>query len=399
MKPTYAARLCALLSLVGLAITGYLVFLHLGLMRGELLGGSACGGHGALNCHAVTASRWAELLGIPLAFWGLLSYVVMLALSLFGAQSDEDGAQSINLIWLLALVMVGMDAWLFYLMAVKIRYFCLFCLITYGVNLLLLVVAWQALGTSPIRALVRSPAAIVNLLPSSKQRATWLFWGVVVIGGAGIAGIHASTLYLSRGTLKNQLPQIREFLANQPRVAISSEGDPTRGAAKPVRRLIEFSDFMCPVCQRASKINEIILASHRDDLQLVFKNYPLDMACNSHIQRTPHEGACQIAAASECAHQQGKFWAFHDQVFEAKPPYDVKLIETDAASSGLDMAQFQSCMSSGQGMEAVKKDIEEAVKAQVSSTPTYVLNDIVLRGALTPTAYDDFIEALEDVRR
>ena len=393
MKSSAAASTLAWIALGGLIVAGYLVFLHLGLMRGDLVGGAACGGSGALNCHAVTGSRWSHFFGIPLAYWGLLAYSAVFSLALFGQQGEKEAAAAVNVIWFLSLAMVAVDAWLLYVMAVKIQYFCLFCLLTYAVNGLLLGVAWLGQGAVP-GALGQSFAA---LLPSPQRRSSWLLAGLLLVAFSGVAGLHVATTYLTKGTLMGSGPQIQEFLSKQQRIAISSEGDPVKGKPGAPLHLIEFSDFLCPVCQRASKMNAIILASHRDDLAFNFKNFPLDMECNSALQRTPHPGSCKIAAAGECANKQGKFWEFHDVVFEATPPYNVNLIDTDAARIGLDMAKFQTCMSSGEGMEAVKADVAEAIKAQVNSTPTFVLNDVVLRGALTPAAFDDFAEEL--VRR
>ena len=69
-----------MLSLIGIGVAGYLFFLHLGLLRGELLGGAVCG-TGAFNCHAVTAGPWGSFLGVPLSLWGILGYLTIFALS------------------------------------------------------------------------------------------------------------------------------------------------------------------------------------------------------------------------------------------------------------------------------------------------------------------------------
>ena len=74
MLSTRGSSWCVLFGVVGLGLAGYLVYLHLGLLRGELLGGPACGS-GAFNCHAVTAGAWGTVLGVPLAFWGIIGYV------------------------------------------------------------------------------------------------------------------------------------------------------------------------------------------------------------------------------------------------------------------------------------------------------------------------------------
>ncbi len=143
-------------------------------------------------------------------------------------------------------------------------------------------------------------------------------------------------------------------------------------------------------------MNTIILASHRRDVAFVFKNYPLDNTCNDRIPRAVHAGACRVAAAGECAHLQGKFWAFHDFVFEKGHEYNQANLEADAMRLGLDVVSFQACMASGQGLDAVKRDIAEAGKANVMSTPTYVINGVPVAGGLQPLAFEDFAAILRE---
>ena len=61
----------------------------------------------------------------------------------------------------------------------------------------------------------------------------------------------------------------------------------------------------------------------------------------------------------------------------------------------MDVAAYQTCMETGQGMQAVKQDIEEAGKIGVQSTPTYVINGVRVSGGLTPSAFDDFVVVLK----
>ena len=65
MRMQRGAAWCLVLSLIGLGLAGYLTVLHLGLLRGELLGGAVCGASGALNCHVVTGGPWGKVLGMP----------------------------------------------------------------------------------------------------------------------------------------------------------------------------------------------------------------------------------------------------------------------------------------------------------------------------------------------
>ena len=107
MRATRALGLCAALSLIGIGLAGYLTFLHFGLMRGELLGGAACSGTGAFNCHAVTGGAWGSWLGVPLSLWGILGYVAILTSCILATLSGSAVADAAALADLLVPMMVA----------------------------------------------------------------------------------------------------------------------------------------------------------------------------------------------------------------------------------------------------------------------------------------------------
>jgi len=141
-----------------------------------------------------------------------------------------------------------------------------------------------------------------------------------------------------------------------------------------------------------------MLAGHRSRASFTFKHYPLDQACNDKVQRTVHPNACQIAAATECAHEQGKFWALHDRLFGklAGMFYNLAELEGDAEAAGVNVPVFRECLQAGRGMEAVKRDIEEAARLKVHSTPTYVVNGTMMTGVLTPAAFQELVAVLRE---
>ncbi len=397
MRAARATTWTLILSLIGLGLSGYLTFLHVGFLRGELLGGAACGS-GVFNCHAVIGGKWGTVLGMPLALWGVLGYVAVLALAVWSQGAPEARAPAFTLLTLLATVFVGIDIALGLLMVRVLRVYCLFCALTYGVNLALLWCAWRARPVSPtpfVRALATACAA---LWPSRAHPAAWGVWGMMLLGTSGVVGLHTATTFVSRGRLGNERKEIREFMEHQQRVSLDLTGDPRIGAVDAPWQLVEFSDFLCQACQRASKVNPILLASHRHDLSFVFKHYPLDVSCNDALNHNVHPGACEIAAASECAHLQGKFWSFHDHLFDATPTVRMEQVTQELESLGLDRAQFTACMESGQGMAAVKRDLTEAKTINVSMTPTYVLNGVPMTGLINPATFEDMLAVLAERR-
>lgn len=397
MRTTRAVWICILLALIGLGISGYLAFLHIGLLRGELLGGAACGGGGAMNCHAVTGGPWGTWLGMPLALWGMLGYIGILGLGLLGLQSSESAARTQTLIFLLALAFVLADAALLVLMVVVIRFYCLLCLLTYAVNAALLVSAARSLGSPWPQAFGRLGASLTSLVPSGRRPAALFFWALLGVGVLATIGAHAATTYVSLGPMGTMRTNLRRFITSQPRITLETEGDPSLGAPGASLRIVEFSDFFCPACQRASKLNTIMFAGRWRETAFTFKHFPLDTGCNDRIARMVHPGACQVAAASECAHLQGKFWPFHDFLFEQGGKYNAAQLPQDARRLGLDGARFDACMASGQGLEAVKRDIIEAAKVPVVSTPTYVINGLAMPpGGVSPAVFEHLVSVLHE---
>jgi len=84
-----------------------------------------------------------------------------------------------------------------------------------------------------------------------------------------------------------------------------------------------------------------------------------------------HKSAFKAAEASHCAEDQGKFWEMHERLFANQRALEPWTAHAEAL--GLDVAQFEACMSSDKHAPAVRKDMAEAEKAGASGTPSFVL--------------------------
>ncbi len=120
MKPRVVV---VLLSLVGVFVALYLTLYKVGVV-----GTLACS---VGSCETVNLSRWATFLGLPVAAWGLGTYVVLFALSLAGVQERFDGSRAISM----ALLAVSgwsvlFSAWLTYLELFVIHAICMWCVIS-----------------------------------------------------------------------------------------------------------------------------------------------------------------------------------------------------------------------------------------------------------------------------
>ncbi len=126
---------------------------------------------------------------------------------------------------------------------------------------------------------------------------------------------------------------------------------------------------------------EEVMKKYPTKVKYYFRDYPLPF----------HDRAKNAANASRCANEQGKFWEFHDKVFENQN----KLADDDLITIGknlnLDMAKFEPCVKEIKMVAEIEKDQLDGDAAGVSGTPAYFINGIFLNGAVPLKKFEEII--------
>ena len=135
---------------------------------------------------------------------------------------------------------------------------------------------------------------------------------------------------------------------------------PGFGPADAKITIVEYSDFECPFCSRAASVVGKLKEKYGTKVRFVFRQFPLQM----------HAHAKLAAEASLAAHAQGKFWPFHDQLFQNQRDLERASLEKYAQSAGLDMAKFKKALDEHTYADAVSADMKLAMEAHVSGTPS-----------------------------
>ena len=146
--------------------------------------------------------------------------------------------------------------------------------------------------------------------------------------------------------------------------------------------IVEFSDFQCPFCEKFYKDTFAQLKKDYIDtgkIKFTFRHLPLDI----------HPLATKASEASECANDQGKFWEYHDELFNNFSTWTTLTTDTlqpqleeYASSLGLNTQEFSSCLTSDKYTEKVNKDKTDAQTAGATGTPSFFINGKILVGAL-----------------
>lgn len=177
------------------------------------------------------------------------------------------------------------------------------------------------------------------------------------------------------------------ILLDIPRTVVPAEpSDPVRGAADAPVRIVEFSDFHCPFCRQARPVLERLMEKYAGQVQWTWKDYPL--------------GPRAAAEAAACAHGQGRFWEYHDLLFERQgeiAPDDGAALLALARELGLDEADFAACVAEGRHQEDIASDAAAGAAAGVSGTPTVFVNGQVVAGVESFGALEQVV--LDELRR
>jgi protein-disulfide isomerase len=164
-----------------------------------------------------------------------------------------------------------------------------------------------------------------------------------------------------------------------------------RGPDNAPVKIIEFGDFQCPACQAAEADMRKMIAAHPDDVQFVFRHFPLGI----------HPNAAPAAQASEAASNQGKFWEMHDLIYDNQSFWSTQTnpestFVSYAKQLGLDEKKFRDDYGSDAVKNIIKRDQDYGDSLAVNQTPTFYVNGQKLAGAQT---FDQWQSLIEDAKK
>jgi len=138
----------------------------------------------------------------------------------------------------------------------------------------------------------------------------------------------------------------------------------TMGPKDAAVTIVEWSDFQCPFCAQAADLVHQIVDAYPNDVQFVFKNYPLPF----------HQQGMPAAKAAVAAGKQGKFFEMHDLLFKNIKALAADKYEVWAKEIGLDVAKFKADMESPETAAFVTNEMKQAGEVGVRGTPSFFIN-------------------------
>jgi protein-disulfide isomerase len=149
--------------------------------------------------------------------------------------------------------------------------------------------------------------------------------------------------------------------------------------------VVEFSDFQCSFCRKFWKETLPRIEAEYTETGKVRFLYRHFVALGP--------ASAGAAEAAECAGEQGKFWPYHDLLFERAGAFAEGKLKAYAGELGLEPKAFDACLASGRHQERIVAESSIARSLGASGTPAFLVNGRLLIGAHPFSTFKAILDA------
>jgi protein-disulfide isomerase/uncharacterized membrane protein len=312
---------------------------------------SLCNVNQFFNCDKTTLSLFGNILGVPIALFGLIVGVLVMGGLIIKNENYER-----TIYFTLVINFIG-------------------CLILFSYSLLILK------GLCPFCTLyyIVSGITLLYFFRKSKTMNPALgylaVFAVIVITIAIPVKLNIDTKKQAQAAISTDV--IKQFytLANLGSPGIASEFKITNVPNAPIKMVI-FSDFECPSCKALSEQIPKLMSRYEGKIDIQYFFYPLDNSCNPSMERPLHQYACKAAYAASCMPLKD-FAKTHDEIFHNQEKFEEGFVDKFIKSNNL-----ETCVADPKTKERVVTLIKAADPFNVRSTPSYLINGAKIEGAI-----------------
>ena len=328
---------------------------------------ASCNISETISCDTVAKSPYSKIAGIPVAILGVgyfLSSIFLLVLAKNSTHYHE-GSYALYGAFVICAVAASLVMASISLFIIKVA--CPSCLAIYLACFAQAARLWFA---KPLWNGLKKWEAVV---PGAFGCALLM---ILSIGGYHYAETsQAATAAQNRAATQPQHSQIPKKIASIPlsKSPYTGLGEDYRKGGDQAKLVInEFADFQCPACGVISDTMSEVHKLYGDKVLIVYRNYPLDAACNKNAKVHPH--ACEASTVARCAGQYGKFWQMHDKLYTQQKEITPGNMRKWASELGLSDTQLDACLSSKDIRAKIADDVALGDSLGINGTPTLYFN-------------------------
>ncbi len=358
----------SILALIGLALSIELCIVYYNANFAIDAAPSICAISDKMDCDGVAKTSYSQFFGIPLSLWGVFLYLFFLFMTYVDKLQNKKGFGILKVfknptsyIFCIALISFIISMILGCISVFKIDSICVFCFMTYFIDLLITISA-KTKDKTVLNEIKTSFNDFVFALKDGRN----IFWLVLVLL------LFVSTLVYTSvsNILTPQIAKMKQF--EQYFKQYDSDVEKNIMGPKDANIVInEYMDFNCGGCF-FSQLYLHRLVSEFENVKVVQHIIPLEKECNHNMRFEGHKGSCLKARYALAAANQNMYWQMADVLFSEAPETEKEIIE-EARLLDLDIKKLKEDANS----EQIKKEIQEMIKyadsQDITGTPTFVI--------------------------
>jgi len=365
-----------LLAIVGLGLAIKLAFIYYAANFDRYALSSFCSINDFVDCDGAARSDYSQFLGIPLAYWGIFFYLVVLFLTFVDKLKNLKFLGFLDVfkapkayIATLGTISFVVSMVLASISLFVIKKLCILCLITYFIDLAIALIA----SSGNIKLLLSSfKTTCIDFITGIKRfPKTFAILLITTISFLAFTGI--TQKFVPHIKYRNQIIKYHKMKKNPYRVKGNLLGNEN---AKVVITL--YSDYVCPMCY----MHNIMLhqaVKELKNIKIEHYNYPFDRECNQFVNNSMHPGACFMARGALAAKKQGNYWEMSSLLYENQPKTMKDMLKL-AEQAGLDLEKFKEDINSTEVKEILLNDINRIHSLGVNATPATIIDGQVYIG-------------------
>jgi uncharacterized membrane protein len=368
------SRLLLFLSLAGLILNALLLWWQLGDPSVSVAG---CGGGG--DCNDVLASRWSQVLRVPLPALGVIVYAVF-AWAVIGKNAFVAA--------FCYTAIAGAALWLIIVQAVVLQRFCPWCMAAHAVGIMLAVIGFSSRGIFSRRGLGYGIAATCGLVLLQ-------IYGPAPVthrmeSGGPVADIASDEIHAQGSG--------RKIAFDGGKKIYDTASLPRLGSADAKHVMVEYFDYQCAACRKMTGYLDALVEKHPEKISVLLLPVPLDRSCNHAVLEgsNDHPGSCELAriALAVWRTNPAEFPAIHSALL-ADPPPD-RSASMAIAADRISSAKLDDALRDPWIDELIQANIADWVSLSLKTKqlPKLLIRDKRILHGL-PSGEADFIRVME----
>ena len=362
----YTVALIALLGFldsVYLSISHYRVYVDLGYQ-------SFCAISQAINCDTVSQSPYSIFLGVPVPVWGMIGYGFFIYLLVYAWSAPGQSKRVWSLLFLIAFVFSIYSIILAVISTFYIHSYCIMCILSYAVNLMLLYFTWLVRNRFRCEPINTAIGLDIRYLINRRRSFIPVLSGFC-IGIVAMMAFFPNYWQMRLPVLSHDIP-----------TGVTEEGYPWIGAENPELVITEFTDYRCFQCKKMHFFLRRIIQEQPGTIRLVHRHFPMDHTVNPIVSQPFHAGAAKLAMLALIAEEKQKFWAMNDLLFAIDRQSEAVNMRYFAQQTDIPLKAVKRAFGNPQLWEKLAKDIQDGIEHGLTGTPGYLINGQVYLGQI-----------------